>query len=256
MEWIKRSGIPVGIFPVLELLAPELQLFISSRVGGVSSAPYDTLNLGKGPGDRPGDVFTNRRLLLGALGIPAGRVARAGQVHGAGIKVVKRGGIQRNVDGLITNTRNLTLAISTADCYPVIIYSPPEKALAAIHVGRRGAELGIIEKALERLIADFRINLDYTICIIGPGICEKCYTVGEPAALRFPEKTRKLRGSSWHLNLLSFCTFELRKCGVKRKNIHRAGLCTACNTDIFFSYRKSEGITGRSWTLATIGSSP
>jgi hypothetical protein len=107
------SGITLGIFPVLELLAPELKVYFTTREGGTSPPPYDSLNLGDGLGDRPGNVRRNRRLLLATLGIDSRRIVRAVQVHGSKIAVVNRGGIYRGVDGLITATRNLTLAEDT-----------------------------------------------------------------------------------------------------------------------------------------------
>ncbi|MCK4235971.1 MAG: laccase domain-containing protein [Candidatus Krumholzibacteria bacterium] len=256
MEWIEHSGIALGIFPVLESIAPELKVFFTSRLGGVSKPPDDSLNLGEGLGDRTGDVRKNRRLILNALGISVRNVARAEQVHGAKVGIVKRGGVRGGLDGLVTAARSLTLVISTADCYPVIIYSPSEKVLMALHVGRSGAAHRIIERGLDILAARYRIDIEHSIALIGPGICNRCYTVSERSALGFHEKFRRLRDGRWHLDLLSFCVTELKRGGLKTRNIYGSGECTSCQPDLFFSHRRDRGRTGRHWTLAAISPFP
>ena len=256
MEWIRQAGIPLGIFPVMELIAPGLRVYLTSRLGGISPPPYDSLNLGRKVGDRWSNVAKNRKLLLEAVGIPSRWLARAEQVHGAEIAIVRRGGLYRGVDGLGTTSKNVALLISTADCYPVIIYSPSEGALAALHVGRSGAAGGIIEHALEILTQKYRIDTDHAIALVGPGICRKCYTVWKKDALRFPEKVRRYYAGNWHLDLLSFCILELNRGGLKTRNIYNAGYCTSCRPDLFFSHVRDQGKTGRHWTLAMIAPSP
>jgi YfiH family protein len=252
VEWIESSGIVLGVFPALELIAPRLKVYVSSRIGGVSTAPFGSLNIGAGLGDSSSNVRTNRRMLLEAVGAHPGRLAIAGQVHGSEIRIVHKGGTFGGVDGLVTSTKGLTLAVSTADCYPIIIYSPPEKALAAIHVGRKGARAGIIARAARSIFTDFNARPDHTIALIGPGICRKCYVVWKRTAGQFPKSCRSLRKGKWHLDLLAFCRQELVRCGVKAKHIYNAGICTSCSPDIFFSHKRDGDKTGRHWTLATI----
>ncbi len=253
MDWVTQSGMKLGVVPVLAAVAPMLRIWFTSRQGGVSPAPFESLNLGEGTGDIRGNVRDNRRRLLSALGIPASRVVRAGQVHGSRIAIVKRGGMHRGTDGLITTTRRLALVISTADCYPVTVYSPPEKALAALHVGRNGASLGIIRSALGILESNYAISMRDTIAVIGPGICRRCYAVCRETAARFPAKYIHRRNGSYHLDLLSHSVDQLIEGGVKRHNIHRADLCTSCAADLFFSHRRDGGTTGRHWMAAMIG---
>ena len=252
MNWITRSGITLGYFPVLELIAPGLRVYCSTRTGGVSGPPHDSLNLGLGLGDRAARVRKNRRLLLEAAAIAPRRLARAEQVHGSALAVVSRGGVQRNVDGLITVTRGLTLAISTADCYPVIIYSPSERVLAALHVGRSGATKGIIPRALDTMGARFSMNAGNAVAVIGPGICRSCYTVWKRSASRFPAEYIRVRDGKRHLDLRSFCIDSLERGGLKKANIHHSGHCTSCEPDDFYSHRRDRGASGRQWTLATM----
>jgi YfiH family protein len=254
MEWITRSGLTVGVFPGLEAIAPGLEVFVTTRGGGTSRAPFDSLNLGGDLGDSRAAIARNRALLLRALGIAPPSLARTGQIHGTEIAVVTKGGHYRGFDGFATDRRDLALAISTADCYSVAICSPPEHALAAVHVGRRGAADGIIGRAVGTLRERFHIDPRYAIAVVGPGICRKCYTVSREDALLFPREVRRRVGGAWHLDLASFIVRDLVAHGIRRRNIMSSGLCTACSPALFFSHRRDAGITGRHWTVAVIRS--
>ncbi len=249
IAWIEENGLRIGTFPALEALAPALRVCFTTRGGGVSKPPFDSLNLGSHVGDSRTDVLENRRRLKKTLGIGANRVARGGQVHGTEIAFVKRGGTIEDTDGFITGSRGLALAINSADCFPLVIHSPSEMVLAAIHVGRSGAAGGIIGKAFGLLYDRCRIDPDNTVAICGPGICPRCYEVGRDAAMGFPAYARKRRANGWHLDLPRFIRTETERAGVRPANFFDAGLCTACGSDLF-SYRRDGGRTGRNWTLA------
>jgi len=252
MELTSKNGCAVGVFPVLRILAPELELYFATRRGGKSPPPYHSLDLG-GEGEKDIErVRDNRNRLFQLLRIPEGLLARCGQVHGSDIAVADKGGLYKDIDGLITAREGLALAISTADCYPVIIYSPPEKALAALHVGRKGAAKGIIPKAIGILRADFSINLKHTIALIGPGICSKCYRINSSIARNFPRDVISERSGHYHLDLLKSIKRELAGEGLRKRNIYDSEVCTSCREDICFSYRRDNGVTGRHWTLARI----
>ncbi|HER44299.1 MAG TPA: laccase domain-containing protein [Candidatus Eisenbacteria bacterium] len=250
MIWIRRKGLDLGIFPAAGAIAPGLQVLFHSRRGGSSAGPFASLNMGMNVGDRRESVLSNRELLLGAAGIAGDRLARAEQVHGARVAVARGGALHEGTDGLVTDERDLALCISTADCYPVVIYAPSERVLAALHVGRNGAAEGIIERAADMMRGSFRIGTEGTVALIGPGICAGCYEVGEKEAERFPARFRSGRGARCRLDLLSFCREELRRCGLRSDRIFEAGYCTSCNPRLFYSYRRDGKITGRHWTLA------
>ncbi len=256
MEWITRSGLTLGTFPALGAIAPELEVFVTTRDGGTSRSPFDSLNLGGTLGDRPSNIHRNRRLLLETLGVAPRCLARTGQIHGAEIAVVTMGGYYSGYDGFATEKRGLALAISTADCYSVVLYSPPERALAALHVGRRGAGAGIIGRAVDTLRERFRIDPDYAVAIVGPGICGRCYTVSREDALRFPKEVRRYDRREWRLDLSAFIVRELAAHGVRKRNVFSSRLCTACTPSLFFSHRRDGGVTGRHWTLAMIRPEP
>jgi copper oxidase (laccase) domain-containing protein len=161
-------GTKTGTFPIIKLKAPGLKLNFTTRVGGVSKPPFDSLNLGSGIGDDEGCVHTNRDIIFRTLGINKDRVASAVQIHSSRVVVTEKAKMVRNCDGLITGHKNLTLVVSTADCYPVILYSPSDRALALLHVGRKGAGSGIIQNALKILVSSYRINTSHTLAFFGP----------------------------------------------------------------------------------------
>ncbi len=256
MNWMTIDDLEIGVIPVLAAVAPGLDLFFPGRIGGSSEAPFDSLNLGDSTGDATSAVHANRKKLLASLGIEQRRLVRGKQVHGSRIEIVGRGGIFDSTDGFITSEMNLCLAINTADCFPVVIYSPSERVLAALHVGRSGAAEGIIEKTFGILTEMYDIDIGNTVAVTGPGICRSCYTVGNAEAKHFPEKVKSSKGGSWHLDIMRFCELEFKKAGVRKANIFRAGECTSCRSDRWFSYRRDGGVTGRHWTLAVMKPSP
>jgi YfiH family protein len=256
MEWIHRSGLEIGVFPALKALAPGLEVFVATRAGGVSAAPFDSLNLGGKLGDSRENIERNRSRLLRAVGVPRRALAWAEQVHGAEIAVIDRGGLYRGVDGFVTEARDLALAVSTADCYSLVIYSPPERVLAALHVGRKSAEKGIIGKAAAILVGRYRIDPTYAVAVIGPGICRRCYAVSTEDAAPFPPGAKRFERGAWHLDLEAFCRAALREEGVRKRNMISSGLCSACEPSRFFSHRRDRGVTGRLWTVAVVRSGP
>ncbi len=248
----ERSGLRLGIYPVLDILTPELDVYQSTRAGGESNPPFDSLNIGLNVGDRVTHVRRNRRLLLEATGTPPRRLARAEQVHGARISVVERAGLYRGVDGLITARKDLALAVSTADCFPVIIYAASERVLAALHVGHGGATAGIIEKGIDLMRRLYTIDAANCVALIGPGICWRCYEVGKGLASRFAGRYQKNVKGRLHLDLQGFCSEELKRNGIPAGRIYESDYCTSCDPDLFYSHRRDGKTTGRHWTLARI----
>jgi len=248
--WIRKKGLELGLFPSAAIIAPGLRICFHSRRNGASVGPYESLNIGMTVGDSPASVRRNRELLLDAAGVPEENLALAEQVHGSVVAVARRGALHDGADGLVTREKDLALAVSTADCYPVVIHSPPERVLAALHVGRNGAAEGIIERGMTLMRDSFRIDPSASVAFIGPGICAGCYEIGWDEAKRFRPAFRERRGGRYRLDLLSFCREELRRCGIPAGHVFEAGLCTSCDPRLFFSYRRDGGVTGRHWMLA------
>jgi polyphenol oxidase len=248
--WIDRDGIEVGTAPALAAAAPRLGVFFSSRRGGTSRPPFDSLNLSGAVGDSARAVARNRSRFLEAIGADPRRIAWGVQVHGARIAVVGRGGEYDRTDGLITTERGLGLVISTADCFPLILHSPSEMVCAALHVGRAGAAAGIVERGLDLLLGRFRADPGNLVAVCGPGICGNCYEVGAAEAMRLPAWARRRRAGRWRIDLPAFIRRTVTGAGVRKANWFDAGLCTACSPDRCFSYRRDGGRTGRHWTVA------
>ena len=250
MKFIRKNGLMIGIFPAAEVVAPQLELLTTTRTGGLSRGAFESLNLGSSTGDK--DVERNIRLLLETLGKKRENIARANQVHGAEVATIEKGGTYEGVDALVTTEKNLTLVINTADCYPVIVYSPSERALAAIHAGSKGSYRGIIDNSIATLMRRFQIDLSNTLAFIGPGICKKCYSVDSKLASRFEGRYISKKKGVMNLDIEQFIFDKLISLGIKRYNVYRPGLCTSCNPELFYSYRRDRGVTGRHWTMATI----
>lgn len=204
----------------------------TGRAGGVSGAPYDTLNLGPATGDDPAAV--RRNLSIASDGRP---VARLRQVHGSDIRTAvpaDTGADLREGDGLVTTSTGIALAAMTADCLPVVLAT--SEVIAVVHAGWRGLAAGVVENG----VAAMR-DLDRTGEIrvaLGPGAGACCYEVGPEVAARFPEDA-----SGRFVDLKAAARRRLAAAGVAL--VHDVNRCTMCEADVFFSHRRSGPVTGR-----------
>jgi purine-nucleoside/S-methyl-5'-thioadenosine phosphorylase / adenosine deaminase len=234
--------------PELELIrwdapGPYIAAF-STRVGGVSEAPFDTLNLGRLTNDDPEHVMENRLRLCTEVGTDPEELRYGRQLHGA---VVRRAeGRGQPGDGLWTDTRGASLLVFTADCLPIALarVDGERPAIAALHVGWRGLLGGIIESGAAAL-GPARLA-----AVIGPGIGPCCYEVGEEVAKPFRERFGDGIVRNSHLDLWSAAEQALRAAGVTK--VSRFDLCTACNPELFFSHRRDGGHTGRQGLIAYV----
>jgi YfiH family protein len=214
----------------------------TTRVGGVSEGPYESLNLGVLTDDEEERVRHNRALLTQALGRAPGSVAMGHQVHGAEIqvrdKVAPDAGLAQ-VDAQLTTSPDLTPLVLVADCVPLILAAPG--AVAAVHCGWRGVAAGIVARAVERMR---ELGSGPVTAVIGPAIGPCCYEVGREVLDRFAA-----RGPT--LDLPGRISAELERLDV---GAHAADLCVSCNPDLFFSHRRDGGVTGRQAGLAWLAS--
>lgn len=218
-----------------------------TRHGGVSEAPFDSLNFG-GFEDDPEHVEENRRRGLRALGVEPGSVAWLRQVHGTAV-CEARPGVQEG-DALVTTRPGLALAVATADCYPLLFEDAEAAVVAAAHAGWRGTLDRIAAATVDAMVA--RGARRETIrAAVGPGICGERYEVGLEliAAFRdagFPE--RCFLGKN--LDLAAANRFVLRESGLPEAAIWTAGRCST--EPDFFSHRRDRGLTGRMWSVIVI----
>jgi YfiH family protein len=286
----RKSGLHPLQAPALKRI-PWLVHGFSTRPGG-SSGAYggNTLNLGFTREDVRERVERNRGLFLSAVGAATGSMpwplVTVRQVHSDLIHVVRspRPGPLTG-DGLVTNTPGIALGILTADCFPVLLADPKNKAVGIFHCGWRPTAKRMVEKGLGRMRYEFGTRPRDVHAAIGPGIQGCCYEVGEelkeefesqfayggelfhsvqdsdPVREKYPLLFMNMRAPGHgdpcirlHLDLREANRRQLLALGVPEKNILALDGCTACDTRAFFSHRAEKGATGR--MLAVVGIKP
>lgn len=186
----------------------------------------------------------------------------ARQVHGDDILIIGRpvedmnalakDAIQKPCDAIITNQRGVGIGVVTADCLPVLLYDPERSVIAAVHAGWRGSIKGILSKVVCQMAYRFHCKAEDIVACMGPAIGSCCYAVGEavikPLKSVNPEWEIHLTPSEdgkARLDLTALNISQLADRGIRGGNIFSAGLCTACNEDLFFSYRRDGIGAGR-----------
>jgi YfiH family protein len=224
----------------------------STRLGGVSGGPYESLNLGLLTADEPERVRENRRRLCERVGADSATATMAMQMHGARVARADRRGVARPgavfepCDGLWTDEPGEAVMLIAADCLPIALCrANGSPALAVLHVGWKGLLGGLAEAGAQALGDGGQLA-----AAVGPGIGPCCYEVGEevaePFRVRFGDGV--LRGRN--LDLPEAAERALREAGVE--TVERTDLCTACRPDLFFSHRRDGGVTGRQGVIAYV----
>jgi polyphenol oxidase len=252
MKSLHDNGLPYLRFSIF----PEdgrQQHAVFTRHGGISPAPYHTLNLSVSVADARDNVYANRARAYGLYGRDTSSVVHAHLVHGADVAQVTRsddGAWASQVDALITDQPACALTMNYADCAPIFVYDPARDAIGLGHAGWQGA-IKDLPGALVRAMGDaFGSRPRELLAAVGPCIGPCCYEVGEPVVgqvrERFADPARLLirnGGPRPHFDLPEANRQRLLDAGVQQ--IEMSGLCTACRTDLFFSHRAEKGLTGR-----------
>lgn len=223
-------------------------LAFSTRRGGSSSAPFESLNLGRSTVDAPEAVAANRSRLLQSLKLDPARLATAGQVHGTRVVEVRGPGHHPECDALVTREAGLALAVTTADCMSLLLEAPG--AVGAAHSGWRGTADGMPIAALAAICRLAGCSPAEVSVHFGPCIRGCCYEVGEEVAARFPSAALRRDTESARLDLPTASRMALESAGVNPLAIHDTGACTACEPYWYFSHRRDAGLTGRLWGVA------
>ena len=220
------------------------RVVFSTRHGGVSQGPYESLNLGILTDDDQDRVAENRARLARTAGLEPEAVAMGWQVHGtdllewdappSGGGYAAPGAELAKVDGHVTAARDVALLVLVADCLPVALASPSRVAM--LHCGWRGLAGGIVERALERFGDGEPVS-----AAIGPGIGPCHYEVGPEVLEAFADLDGVAEGRM--LDLKAVAAAKLRAGGVE--HVHDVDRCTYCEPDVFFSHRRDNGVTGR-----------
>ncbi|HET8813566.1 MAG TPA: polyphenol oxidase family protein [Solirubrobacterales bacterium] len=234
MEWRERDGVRW-----LEADLGGARAAFSTRLGGVSEPPFDTLNLGLLTDDGEQAVAANRQRLTAALGLEPEQVVFARQVHGTRLVDQPRDTGAVEADGHVVTEPGLVPLVFVADCLPVALFGPG--GLVLVHAGWRGLAGGILAKGAEAVEA--------TAAAVGPGIGPCCYEVGDEVLEAFAGPGEGIAEGRM-LDLPGIARRLLGEAGVEQVEV--AGLCTSCQEELFFSHRRDHGRTGRQAGVAWI----
>jgi purine-nucleoside/S-methyl-5'-thioadenosine phosphorylase / adenosine deaminase len=260
---------------------PWLVHGFSTRPGGVSDLEGEkVLNLGFTDWDTRENVLENRRLFQAALGVPDLTLVPLKQFHSDLVHFFPAAPAQPcRGDASSTNTPSLLLGVQTADCVPILLVDPKNRAVAAVHAGWRGTLARIAEKTVGQMQMHFGSKPADLLAALGPAIGPCCYEVGAELVTRFtsqfahasdwfdePRTGEEPNPLQWlnmappghqpapknvRLDLRKASRAQLLAAGLRDKNIFVSDLCTACRPDLFFSYRKQGTLSGR--LLSVIG---
>lgn len=232
MDWRERDGVRW-----LEADLDGARAAFSTRIGGVSQPPFDSLNLGILTDDEQSAVEENRLRLAAALGLAPEQVVFALQVHGTRLIEHPTSEVRPEADGHIVREAGLAPLVFVADCLPIALYGPG--GLAMVHAGWRGLAGGIVTAAAKAVEA--------TSAAIGPGIGPCCYEVGDEVLEAFADLGDGIAQGRM-LDLPEVARRQLARAGVEE--VQSAGLCTSCEPELFFSHRRDHGRTGRQAGIA------
>lgn len=249
---ISAEGVVTYVSPLLRAI--KVPHAFSTRIGGVSPPPFDSLNLGNPSGcdvrDDSDRIKRNYRLLLRAAGCEGRELLAVHQVHGGGGVHVKRGQLHDNdtkADALVSDDPAHVLSVRVADCVPVLLSTTDGRAVAAIHAGWRGVIAGVATTALEIL----RTHGTDVVAAIGPCIGFDAFEVGLEVLDEFARafgsdaSIRRQADGKGRVNLRECLRRQLVAAGVPNERIDQTDRCTHTHADEFFSHRRDNGISGR-----------
>lgn len=230
----------------------------TTRNGGISRPPYNSLNLGFNTDDVRYHVEGNRSTLTRTFNLQPHQLLTVKQVHGVDILVLDQPNpdlshfLTVECDAVITNQPGIMLGVLVADCFPVLLYAPEKQVAGVVHVGWRGAAAGILQKTVRALHANFGCPPESLLGAVGPGIGAHKYEVDRQVREAFrngagawEQVAEEISLGKWLLDLRKSCLLQLAEVGLKADNLCAADECTCCHREMLFSYRRDAGHTGR-----------
>ena len=247
----------------------EIMHAVSTRSGGVSSGHYKSLNLSFHVGDTQDTIVKNYQVLSHALGFDLSSLVTCAQVHQDAIALVDKSYFKKDcflphhaipsTDALVTDVPGITLMTTHADCVPIFFYDSGTRTIAIAHAGWKGTSAHIARKTVEVLVNEYHCQPHHMLTAIGPSIGPCCYQISsemaDEAINKFPGAQKCIRETTpgaLYFNLRQANKEELKGAGIKDTHIYCSRLCTACNVNLFFSYRKEKKVTGRFGALIGI----
>lgn len=243
---------------------PGLVAGFTTRQGGVSNLPFESMNCGLHVGDQLQSVVENRKQLCRLLDFPFESWTCADQIHGSEIAVIRttergRGRTRMEdaitgTDGLITSEKNVLLTSFYADCVPLLIMEPEQKWVGIAHAGWKGTAAAISQKIVESIVSEQGVKKQNLRVAIGPSIGGCCYEVDDYVVNGISEKLHPETAKDWledttngkyHIDLKRVNYHMFIQAGIPHEHIQVSSWCTSCRNDLFFSYRADGGKTGR-----------
>lgn len=230
---------------------PEVVFGISTKPGGVSPDPY-CLNLSISVGDEIENVKANRKLFFDELGITKELVTFQKQIHSTNINYSGHPQHFLDSDAIYTDRKNNFLAVSVADCIPVLLYEPDKKIVAAIHSGWKGSANKIVSLTIDEIQGKMGAETESLVAFIGPGISQKNYEVGDDVGKFFDDEVKIHKNGKFYLDLKKNIYRELVSKGLKESNIEVCDLCTFEEKELLHSYRRDKEKSGRMFGIIGI----
>jgi YfiH family protein len=255
---MKKAGKIQYLEPQLPTKTGITAAGFTTRHEGVSRTPYNSLNLGTNTLDSPHSVEGNRSLLARAFQADLEHLVTVNQVHGVDLVLIDSPNpdythfLNLECDGIITNQPGIMIGICVADCVPLLLLDPVKRVVAAIHAGWKGTAGEIGNKAVSAMVQMFGSKPADILAAIGPAIGPCCYEVDTPVMETFRKNgapwefiaTETGKGA-WGLDLAAANRRQLLDAGINEQHIEMANHCVSCSQELYFSYRRDDGNTGR-----------
>ncbi len=266
--WILKEGNGMAFYTLEAWLQAGVDMAFSTRRGGFSQGAYDSANLGLHVQDDLQPVILNREKYLANFQLQLGQAVTCQQIHGDRIVRVDQQQQGRGTyvydtslpdcDAMVTNVPQISLLTFYADCLPVYLFDPQHRAIGMVHSGWKGTMQQIAVKAIDSLQSEYGSQAGGLWAAIGPGIGGCCFAISpllaEEVKLKFPgyENLLRTEGERICWDLGETIRQMLLQAGVAAENINVCPLCTACHPELFYSYRRDQGITGRMGALLNL----
>ena len=244
------NEVPFLSYPILESTGIVNHGF-STRLGGVSTGHCATMNISTTRGDDPEAIVENKRRIAAAIGVEVDAMTFTHQTHTTNVAVVRaedRGSRFMETDGMITNVPGICLVTFYADCVPLYLVDPVNKAIGMSHSGWRGTVGKMGKVTVEKMVETYGSNPADIIAAIGPSICQDCYEVSEDVIDEFKKNFAdnlwndifyQKENGKYQLNLWKANEEVFLEAGIKKENIAVTNVCTHCNPEVLFSHRTS-----------------
>ncbi len=258
MPFHEQNGLRYFSF---DIFSDAIKQAVFTRRGGISPAPWHSLNLGGSVGDDPARVAENRIHTFHTMGCDPASIHDVWLVHGTDIvyadepRPLEKPSAQADI--LFTDNPNVSLFMRFGDCVPIMFHDPIKNIIGIAHAGWLGTVRGVAKAAVEGMQSRYGCKPENIVAGIGPSIGVDHYEVGADVISQFHEKYNhdadkvlQTRNGSTFLDLWAANAIQLQNAGVEQ--IEVSGVCTACNLDDWFSHRAEKGKTGRFGALMAL----